>query len=193
MANATATDPVGTLGWRINDEVSQLREWASETVHPLPAPLSPGDKRTIGSSSTCWLRLQDPELRISRQHAQLTYALPEGWTLTDLQSKNGLSLDGTPRMSFPLTPGVEVSIGGITLIAESPLLCVLRGVLARLIGWSSERRADVDIALRAVRIAATLHAPPVTRRGRGAHRDREADHPRAPAAVDARETAAGVA
>jgi hypothetical protein len=159
MANATATDPVGTLGWRINDEVSQLREWASETVHRLPAPLSPGDKRTIGSSSTCWLHLQDPALRISRQHAQLTYAPPEGWTLTDLQSKNGVSLDGTPRMSFPLTPGVEVSIGGITLIAESPLLSVLRGVLARLIGWSPERRADVDIALRAVRIAATLHAP----------------------------------
>jgi hypothetical protein len=151
------TDSVGTLGWRINDEVTQLREWASERVHPLP--LRRGDTWTIGSANGCWLRLEDPELRVSRKHAQLTYEPPEGWTLADLQSKNGLLLDGTPRVSFPLKPGAEVAIGGITLIAESPLLCVLRDVLARLIGWSAERRADVDVALRAVRRAATLHEP----------------------------------
>lgn len=161
MAIATATTATNSAGthWRINDEVTQLREWASMTIHPLPAPLSRGDKRTIGASDTCWLRLQDPELLVSRQHAQLTYEPPEGWIITDLQSKNGLVVDGVPRVSFPFTPGAEILIGGVTLVAESPRFCALRDVLSRLIGWSAERRADVDIALRAVRMAVALHEP----------------------------------
>jgi hypothetical protein len=158
MVITTATDAAGKH-WRINDEVNQLREWASTTIHPLPAPLSRGDKRTIGASDTCWLHLQDPQLLVSRHHAQLTYESPEGWTITDLQSKNGLFVDGVPRVASPFTPGAEILIGGVTLVAESPRLCTLRDVLSRLIGWSAERQADVDIALRAVRMAVALHEP----------------------------------
>jgi hypothetical protein len=52
-----------------------------------------------------------------------------------------------------LTPGVELGIGGITLIVESPLLGILRELLARFIGWSDERR--LNLAVRSVRMAAT--------------------------------------
>jgi FHA domain len=145
--------------WRITDEVHQLREWASTNIHPLPPPLAGGDKRTIGSSDACWLHLQDPKLLVSKQHAQLTYEPPEGWTITDLQSKNGLFVDGIPRVASSFMPGAEILIGGVTLVAESPRLCALRGILSRLIGWSSERRVDVDIALRAIRMAVALHEP----------------------------------
>lgn len=158
MASETATDSA-RKHWRINDEVTQLREWASMDISPLPAPLASGDKRTIGASDTCWLRLQDSEQLVSRQHAQLTYEPPEGWFISDLQSKNGLCVDGVPRVSFPLAPGAEILIGGITLVAESPRLCALRDVLSRLIGWSAERRTDVDVALRAIRMAVALHEP----------------------------------
>src|SRR5262249_34294869 len=49
---------------------------------------------------------------------------------------------------------VEVSIGRITLIAESRRWCSLRDVVGRLIGWSAERRAEVDRAMRTLRMAA---------------------------------------
>ena len=152
MAIETATGSAGAR-WCINDEVTQLREWASTTIHRLPALPAVGDKLTIGASDNCWLRLQDPQLLVSRQHARLTYEHPAGWTITDTQSKNGLIIDGVPRLSFPLTPGAEILIGGVTLVAESPRLSALRDVLARLIGWSAERQLAVDIALRAVRMA----------------------------------------
>jgi hypothetical protein len=79
------------------------------------------------------------------------------WKLSDLDSKNGIMLDGARRSSFYLTPGAEVGFGpgGIVLIVESPRLVQLREFLARLIGWSDARQADVDNALRSVRVAAT--------------------------------------
>jgi FHA domain len=161
MAVATRTDAAGPHKWLIHDEVVHLREWASSVIHPLPAPaLAKGETRTIGAAEGSWLRLQDAEGRVSRQHAQLSYETPGGWTLSDLRSKNGVWLDGEQRASsFPITPGVEIRIGGITLIAESPLLCVLRELLSRLIGWSPERREHVDLALRSVRVAATQQEP----------------------------------
>ena len=161
MAIATKTDAAGPHKWLIHDEVVHLREWASDVIHPLPAPvLSQGETRAIGSAEGSWLQLQDADRRVSRQHAQLSYEPPVGWMLADLHSKNGVWLDGEQRASpFPITPGVEIRIGGITLIAESPLLCALRELLSRLIGWSPERREQVDLALRSVRVAATHQEP----------------------------------
>ena len=108
----------------------------------------------IGAADGCWLQIQDEEGRVSRQHARVSYDDGE-WTATDLHSKNGIHQDGARRGTVVLAPGVELGIGGITLVTESPLLQGLRDVLARLIGWSDERREAVDLALRAVRLAAT--------------------------------------
>ncbi|HEX3476713.1 MAG TPA: FHA domain-containing protein [Kofleriaceae bacterium] len=159
---ATSTDKAGPHKWLLHDEVTHLRRWASEASYPLPStPLAKGETRMIGAAEGCWLRLQDAEGRVSRRHAQLTYERPDGWLLGDLASKNGLWLDGETRASpFPLTPGIEIRIGGITMIAESPRLRVLREVLERLLGWSTERREEVDLALRSIRMA-VMHREPL--------------------------------
>jgi hypothetical protein len=149
----TATQADVPTEWGICDALVHLREWGTDVVHRLPPP--EGNRGwTIGAAAGAWLQLRDPSGRVSRQHAQLTYA-NGWWTISDLQSKNGICQDGARQVSFPLAPGVEIRIGGIVLIAESPRLGVLRELLARLLGWSDGRRPDVDLALRAVRMAAT--------------------------------------
>lgn len=156
MSVVTSSDSAGAEEWAITDEPDRFREWGTSTTHPLPSPHLVDATITIGSSSDCWLQLSHPRNRISRHHARLLR--PGGrWKLADLDSKNGIMLDGARRSSFYLTPGAEVGFGpgGIVLIVESPRLVQLREFLARLIGWSEARQADVDNALRAVRVAAT--------------------------------------
>jgi len=147
--------------WRITDEPTGLRVWGTGIVHQFS---STAHGRTIGAAEGCWLQMQDSMGRVSQQHARLTYDSSSRWVLSDLRSKNGITQDGTPQVCFSLAPGVELGIGGITLIVESPLLVGLREVLALFLGWPDERRAArdfderraaVDLALRSVRMAAT--------------------------------------
>src|SRR5262245_37379206 len=106
MGIATQTDVGGPNEWEVNDQVTDLRIWGADIVHPLP---SNRGTLTIGAADGCWLRLRDPTGRVSRQHAKLVYE--DGrWTVIDLQSKNGIFLDGARRASFPLAPGVELGI-----------------------------------------------------------------------------------
>ncbi|TMQ06141.1 MAG: FHA domain-containing protein, partial [Deltaproteobacteria bacterium] len=111
----------------------------------------------VGSAPGCEIRLDDPLHQVSRLHARL---VREGhkWILRDGDSKNGLRVDGARRSEIVLEPGLEIGIGGITLIAESPLSIALRGFLARLLGWGSDRAESVDHALRSVRMAAARRA-----------------------------------
>jgi hypothetical protein len=154
MTIATKTD-LGTDGWMIDDEIVRLREWASDRSHPLPS--DPSAEVTIGSSEACSLQLSDPSGRLSRQHARLARD-GNRWTVRDLDSKNGLRLDGTRRPKALLEPGSELGLGGITLIAESHRLIALREFLARLLGWSDDRSEAVDLALRSIRLSATRRA-----------------------------------
>lgn len=151
MALATNKDVDGGSEWGINDEPTHLREWGTDNVYPLPFSRR---ERIIGAADGCWLKLLDRTRRVSRQHAKLRRG-DAGWIVRDLDSKNGIRVDGAHRRGCLLTPGVEISIGGITLIVESPRWCALRDVVGRLIGWSAEHRGDVDRALRSVRMAAT--------------------------------------
>jgi hypothetical protein len=148
---ATSKDVECASEWRIDDEPVHLREWGTATIHPLPP--SQGE-RVIGTAHGCWLKLVDQTLRVSGQHAKLARG-PDGWMVRDLKSETGIRVDGAVRRECVLVPGIEIGIGGITLVAESPRWCALRDVVARLIGWSSEQRAEVDRAMRAVRVAAT--------------------------------------
>jgi hypothetical protein len=150
MAIATSTD-VAADEWRIADEIIRLRRWGSDEAYPMPGRDGAWD---IGAAEGAWLRLQDDTNRVSRVHARLSFDGAR-WELTDRESKNGIRYDGARRTGFLLSPGIEIGIGGITLIAESAQLIALRGVLARLIGWGEERAKEVDLALRAVRMAAT--------------------------------------
>jgi pSer/pThr/pTyr-binding forkhead associated (FHA) protein len=147
----TTTDPAAG-DWPVNDAVGRLREWGTDIVHPLPRP--PTDECTIGSADACTLQLRDRTGRVSRLHGRLIRTQNK-WLLRDEGSKNGVWVDGSRRPEVLLEPGFEIGIGGITLLPESERSIALRGFLARLVGWGSERTESVDYALRSVRMAAT--------------------------------------
>jgi hypothetical protein len=152
MSSATKTD-LGVEAWPIDDDVVRLREWGSDRIHPLPAD----PELTLGSSEICSHPLVDPTGRLSRQHARLTREAGR-WIAHDLDSKNGLWLDGVRRPKFLLEPGTELGLGGLTLIAESPRLIALHAYLARVLGWADARRDAVDLAVRSLKLSATRHA-----------------------------------
>ena len=143
-------------GWRILDPILRLRVLETDALHPLPDPRERG-ATVIGSSSAADLQLRDPTHLLSRRHARLAW---DGgrWVMHDLDSKNGLWIDGVRRRSAELLPGAEVGLGGLTLLAESAELLQLRALVTRLIGWSDERRRDVDRAVRGLRDAALRRA-----------------------------------
>ena len=154
MVVVTAADTAGPDEWAITDEPDRFRKLGTSTSHMLPSPHLVDATITIGASEDCWLQLVDPLKKVSKTHASLVRHGGR-WKINDLKSKNGIKLDGARRLSIHLTPGAEIEIGSIVLIVESPLLIQLRELLARLIGWSDARRADVDEALRSLRVAAT--------------------------------------
>lgn len=136
--------------WAINDSVIRLREWGKDRTYPLYAD-QPG--ALIGTEARCAILIEDPTGRTSREHAQLQ-RVQGRWVVLD-KSKNGLYRDGAREEKFILTPGVEIGLGGgATLIAESERLMVLRSVLARMLGWGPTSAELVDLALRAIRLAA---------------------------------------
>jgi len=151
---STDTDPRTRSSWCINDPVIRLREWAGERIHGLPDP--PAIAK-IGSASTCGVRLNDATGLLSREHAQLT-PCAGGWRIRDLASKNGLWCDGVRGPSFALRPGLEITIGGLRLVADSPQLAGLRAVVCRFLGWAGDRQGEVDDALHSLRDWAALRA-----------------------------------
>ncbi|HEX7840528.1 MAG TPA: FHA domain-containing protein [Kofleriaceae bacterium] len=153
MTGAWTKTDVAASEWTIDDEVMRLRQWGTDTIiRNLPVP--PVGDWTVGSSEDCALQLHDPSGRVSRVHASLVHDRTR-WLLRDLGSKNGVRLDGARRAEIVLEPGIEIGIGGLTLIAESRRSVMLRGFLARLLGWRSDRTEVVDHALRSIRMAAT--------------------------------------
>jgi hypothetical protein len=155
MTIATKTD-LGADAWAIDDEVVRLREWGTDRSYSLPSS-DGGEPLTIGSADGCSLKLADPTGCLSRQHARLTREATR-WIAHDLDSKNGMRIDGVRRPKVLLEPGSELGVGGITLVAESARVIALRGYLARILGWSSDRSEAVDLAVRSVRLSATRRA-----------------------------------
>jgi Inner membrane component of T3SS, cytoplasmic domain len=145
----TRTDPTAAE-WSISDEVIRLRRWGTHEIHVLPPP--PVDRWLIGTTEICSLTLADQ--LVSREHACLIRQHGR-WSIRDLGSKNGLRRDGAHTDQFALAPGIEIGIGGTTLIAESRQSIALHGFLARILGWGSDRIDTVDHALRSVRMSAT--------------------------------------
>jgi FHA domain-containing protein len=148
-SQSTTPDP-GADDWELHDDLVRLREWGSDIYHALPASAS---EWVVGSSASCSLRLRDSSSRVSRRHARLVRTWNR-WSIQDLGSKNGLWVDGARCEQCVLEPGVEVRLGGITLIAESPRSIALRSYLSRLLGWRTDQVRTVDLALRSLRLAA---------------------------------------
>jgi hypothetical protein len=78
---------------------------------------------------------------------------------SDLNSKNGIFLDGERLLEFALIPGVEIRIGRVTLIAESPLFRGFQELLRRFIGWGDDSLIEIDVALRGIRNAILRKEP----------------------------------
>jgi hypothetical protein len=95
---------------------------------------------------------------VSRIHARVVHD-GIGWVIHDLDSKNGVLVDGERRTKVVLEPGLAVGIGGITLVAESARMSVLRGFLERILGWADDRLEGIDHALRSLRLASTGRTP----------------------------------
>jgi len=151
---STTTDRL-SRDWAINDQVIQLRLWATDVVYPLPA-----DERrrlAVGAAPTCEIQVHDPSSFTSREHAYLE-RVDERWTIVD-RSKNGLYLDDQQCKRFLLAPGSEIGLGRcVTLIAESARTIALRRALARMLGWSAARAGSIDEAMRLLRLAASGRA-----------------------------------
>lgn len=143
----TRTDPGTQAGWAIEDPVIRLRVWGSDLVFDLP---DPPVELMLGAAPDCQIQLHDPTTHTSRHHAQLV-PCNGGWQIEDQKSKNGLWRDGARRLQFMLTPGIEIGIGGLRLIAESQQLMALRALVGRFLGWSAWRHPSVDEALRSLR------------------------------------------
>ena len=109
------------------------------------------DDPIIGSDPAVALRLVDSTRSVSRHHARLV-RVDSGWEIEDSRSRYGVRCDGGRATSkrFLITPGMEIGLGGITLIAENASLVDLRQYLARVLGWGATSRPAINLALRAV-------------------------------------------
>jgi DNA-binding NtrC family response regulator len=90
-----------------------LRVFAGGAPSSGGARLS-GGRATVGRSPECTLRLDDA--RVSREHAEITFA-DERWTVRDLGSHNGSSLDGSS-----VKGGAVVGARGVVRVGETVLL-----------------------------------------------------------------------
>jgi FHA domain len=153
----TRTDEMRPFVWLGHDKVIHLREWATDRAHALPD----SDVRdcVIGSEESADIQLFDPRVLVSRRHAKLVRAGGGFWELKDLDSKNGIRAAGERVPRILVTPGLEIGIGSLTLVAENRTLVQLRAYLMRVLGWDDAQRTAVDLAMRAIRAAAALRAP----------------------------------
>ena len=151
----TNFDPQDSPSWYIDDAIVRLRLWGTEYAHPLPEPRVP---LKLGSASSCEVQLHDKAGRLSREHAMLVPE-PTGWEIQDLDSKNGLWVDGARTTKTSLQAGVKTQLGGLTLVAESLKFIGLRSLVCRLLGWASARQAEVDEALQSLRNSAVDRTP----------------------------------
>lgn len=144
----TRTDILSPLQHALDDVPTQLREWGTDRVFPLPPPYD--GERTIGASPSAWLAVQDAQGFVSRIHARVRHARGR-WVIRDAGSKNGLWIDGERHEEAELVPGAEVGLGLVRLVVETPRWVRARALLARWLGWDQEAMALVDRALRSVR------------------------------------------
>lgn len=137
--------------WTIDDNVIRLRAWGTNITHRLTA-----DTYVLGTGDTATLQLVDPSGRTAAEHALLTRDA-DGWAVRQLHDEHPVLGCGVRGRALRLDPGVELGIGGLTLVAESRRCTDLRGFVARLIGWSDD--AAIDHAMRSLRGAAARRHP----------------------------------
>jgi sigma-B regulation protein RsbU (phosphoserine phosphatase) len=88
---------------------------AKLTLYPLQRAsrfviIRDGESLVVGRESRCSLVIEDP--RVSKRHAEIVWSDP-GWTLEDLGSKNGTTVNGAPAARVELRDGDAISFGGL--------------------------------------------------------------------------------
>lgn len=79
--------------------------------------LRPNRVNTIGKAPDNSITLPDP--RVSRQHCQIS-STEKGWLIEDLNSTNGLLVNGQKIETKILDPGDRIEIGGFEMEFEAP-------------------------------------------------------------------------
>lgn len=148
--SCVTTNSQATPEWSAWDQVFHLREWGTKRTHVLPSAST--SQCSIGVAPSCTVRLADTS--VSPLHAHLRRDSRQ-WLIRALDRDQGLLQDGARCDTFVLEPGVEIGIGGLTLVAESRRSVALRGFCARILGWGADRTTIVDRALRSIRMART--------------------------------------
>jgi Inner membrane component of T3SS, cytoplasmic domain len=134
-------------------EIVRLREWGTDRTHQLPASAL---RCLVGVEHDCQVRLSAPG--VLPTHAQLSRDRRQ-WMIRALGNTPGLLQDGARCDAFSLQPGVEIGVGGATLIAESPHWLALRSFCVRILGFASDQVPTVDRALRAIRMSLAHRVP----------------------------------
>jgi hypothetical protein len=95
---------------RLVIEVTSNPSLAGEPISLANLPLVLGRSLPIFSS----------EISVSRRHAEVNYNEGSGkYTLTDLQSTNGVTLNGQaiqPNTPYELTPGMKIGLGQLVVV-----------------------------------------------------------------------------
>jgi FHA domain-containing protein len=89
------------------EEVADTEADATVTIDGETHPL-PDHPVTLGRSKDCDIRLSDPN--VSRRHAEIR-PNAVGWTVVDLDSTNGIEVDGKRVKELALTDGAHFTIG----------------------------------------------------------------------------------
>lgn len=134
--------------------------------------LTPGADQTIGRGEGCTYRI--PSQRLSRQHARVFAGLG-GWGIEDLNSTNGIQVNGTRLKSAWLKDGDEIRFGPIVFRVEletpagdaapAPKAKPAAGGDDRtmMIGSLDASRAVIDAMVRSVDTPAEDNPSPVVR------------------------------
>ena len=125
---------------------------AKLTLHPPERAsrfliLRDGETLTVGREPESGLVLEDP--RVSKRHARVRWN-GTGWSLDDLGSKNGTSVNGVEATGAPLSDGDWISFGGILgrfdTIVEASISVLEADRLARLnTSIEMRRRLSADL------------------------------------------------
>jgi len=101
-----------------------------------------GETVVIGASAECDLTLNDEY--VSGRHARVRWT-PKGWTVADLKSRNGLTLDGLPVKEAVWRPDAKLQLGKTTIMLKrvsraQPIPAIETTQYAGLVGRSEVMR-----------------------------------------------------
>lgn len=136
------------------DAVVALRQLGTKLSYSLERTRSGW---ILGSSHVaCDIAVASELDDVAPRHAVI-YPDQQGWTIASVGDDPVLR-DGVAVRSAPLVPGMEIGLGRLTFVVESPRMRALFHLVEDLID-GEKRTLEVDDALRALRIADTGAAP----------------------------------